>query len=138
MRFSEAIRLGAMLRPQGFGGLFVLNFMVGGGENVASCALGAAAEASGAKVPDVRSVMLFGSDADALVMVERRWPFLRASGEIECPLGCKPSLSHARIADLGGMVAHLNDRHSWTREEIADYVAAFDGDAVDTRELVTC
>lgn len=38
MKLSEAIRLGAMIRPQGFGALF-------DGDN--SCALGAAAEAAG-------------------------------------------------------------------------------------------
>lgn len=40
MKLSEAIRLGSMLRPQAFGGLFVAN---------GSCALGAAEEAAGGR-----------------------------------------------------------------------------------------
>lgn len=60
MQLSEAIRLGAMIRPQCFGRLFL---------NGRSCALGAAVEAAGVKLSDPQ-------DYDAL---RARWPILNVT-----------------------------------------------------------
>lgn len=99
MKLSEAIRLGAMLHPQCFGSMNRwrdggdLPSAVGDDEVIATCALGAA-EAAG--YPDTFSV---------------------SSSDMVCP-EC-PQWTNG----LEQVVAHLNDRHRWTRERIADWVA---------------
>lgn len=87
---SEAIRLGAMIRPQGFGSVYTYDVVTGA--RVGSCALGAALEAGWVHKP-----------------VQRRVP---------CPAA---SCEHT-IPELLCGVVHLNDRHRWSREQIADWV----------------
>lgn len=102
MRLSEAIRLGAMLKPQGFG-----DYWTRGGR--ATCAIGAACEASGISFADyLRSapVATFEQRHDA--NGDRR----------ECP-ACSVRRSQYSMTAL---VIHLNDDHHWTREQIADLV----------------
>lgn len=94
LKLSEAIRLGAMLRPQARGGYFVK-----GG----SCAIGAALEAIG-----MNSKCLDAGPALS------RWPLAR--NVVPCPQ-CLDS------GTAWSMAAHLNDHHQWTREQIADWVA---------------
>jgi len=95
MQLSEAIRLGAMLAPQCFQQAKVIDEF---GNVLATCALGAAEQA--------------GFDIDTLSEVEA------AEGvRTACP-ACE-----YWAWTLGGMVAHLNDDHVWTREAIADWVA---------------
>ncbi len=91
MRLSEAIRLGATLSPQGFGG--------GEGGPAARCALAAARDATG--VAD-----LYSLHREVLSL-----------GPHRC-LDCG-----AQRTSTWNMVIHLNDRHRWTRERIADWVA---------------
>ncbi len=93
MKLSEAIRLGSMLKPQGFGLFFDMDEL--------SCALTAARDAAG----------------------DRGWvekyPFLYKSMACLYPECGECGSSLAVIIAI-----HLNDRHRWTREQIADYVEA--------------
>lgn len=93
MKLSEAIRLGAMLRPQSFS-----SDLHDGG----SCALMAAAEASGI--------------SGGWMEIGERWPWTDELG-IECPVCGRESEAWEVIAVC------LNDEHKCTREAIADWVA---------------
>lgn len=95
MALSTAIRLGAMLKPQGFG-----QMRSGGG----SCAIAAACDAIGATHVRVTT------DADAL------FPELKLMAE--CPAG----EAKGATAALRSIVVYLNDSEHWTREQIADWV----------------
>lgn len=95
MKLSEAIRLGAMVSAQGFGGLST------GGR----CALGAAADAIG--IED------WVNGALDYWQLRQQWPVLNASA-------CCPECFDGEMAL--SVVWHLNDQHRWTRERIADWV----------------
>ena len=97
MTLSEAIRLGAMLKPQAFATLWDGR----GG----ACALGAAFDAIG-----------IGEDQSACDVPEpyRSWLGQRA----ECPVCPDEGGEYTRQETI----AHLNDMHRWTRERIADWV----------------
>jgi hypothetical protein len=92
MRLSEAIRLGALLKPQGFN-----DYWDGDGN---SCAIGAAADALG--VPMERLAALENQHKRVL--------------EQPCP-ACDRQIQYGEST-----VTHLNDDHRWTRERIADWV----------------
>ena len=95
LTLSTAIRLGSLLRPQGFGKYFL---------NKKSCALGAAFEAMGGQLIE------FGMhDGD----VRQQFPEL-ARGVRCC--WCR----NAIVVDMLKFVAHLNDDHKFSREAIAD------------------
>jgi hypothetical protein len=97
MRLSEAIRLGAIMKPQAFGMIF---------DGIGTCAIGAAKDAVGEL--DV-SPAWFG-----IAEVFERHPEWHY-GILRCPVsGC----SHIE----GVIAAHLNDYHRWTRERIADFI----------------
>jgi hypothetical protein len=97
MKLSEAIRLGAMMRPQAFRTL-----LTDGG----ACALGAALLAVGARPEEaVRSAL-------------NRWPWA-STVSADCPR-CGRSRTVFRV------ITHLNDRHRWTREQIAKWVAGIE------------
>lgn len=110
MKLSEAIRLGALLKPQGFGSR--------SGHSAAehTCAMGAACEAAGLETYLTYDAMLTA------------WPFLKAQRMCPCPDGqpydsavsCRQLFSgtHTTI----DLLWHLNDGHKWTREAIADWV----------------
>lgn len=99
MYLSEAIRLGAMMKPQGFDGT---------GERglPQTCAFGAALDATGQD------------------NVEEVWPWLE-SMRCRCPInGCSIE-SYYRDANgqwSRALIPHLNNCHQWTRERIADWV----------------
>lgn len=98
MRLSEAIRLGATMKPQSFGG--------GPHRNGGSCAIGAATDAIG--LPENAACR------------DYPMPWLRLFDElrrVECP-ACKTLLGDSMI----GPIPHLNDDHRWSRERIADFV----------------
>lgn len=109
LRLSEAIRLGAMLRPQGFGHLF---------SHGKSCALGAAKEAIGMKGKRGKSTAWkMGQTFD----FPAYWPWLRMA--VTHPVKeyqCGPDCRHA--SDAFWVVMHLNDHLRWSRERIADWV----------------
>lgn len=97
LRLSEAIRLGAILKPQAFGHYF---YQDGG-----SCALVAASEAMGVEY----------SKIDWNVIVKE------AGLPLECPeCGVRPK------HPAGVISLHLNDRHRWTRERIASFVESIE------------
>lgn len=95
MKLSDAIRLGAMLRPQVRGDYF----FAGG-----SCAMGAAAEACG---------IVSSRDPRLLAFEEKTRCDLAL---LLCPACGAPSRTGTNV------VIHLNDLHHWTREQIADWV----------------
>lgn len=100
MRLSEAIRLGAMNKPQGFG------WYDNGGT---TCAMGAAMDAAGCQNKVFESAML--------------WPVLVES-PASCPVCDLVVVGHALLFATGAIVVHLNDYHKWSREAIADFVAS--------------
>jgi hypothetical protein len=101
MRLSEAIRLGAMLKPQGYG------LLVGAD---GSCALGAAADACG-QLDEVRRTYGFSK---AYEFLNEAFPVLSATED--CP--GKPHL-RGRVTSI---IVYLNDHQRWTREAIADWI----------------
>src|SRR5262245_42676934 len=97
MRLSEAIRLGAMMRPQAFRTLLTDN---------GACALGAALLAVGARPEEaVRSAL-------------NRWPWA-STVSADCPR-C------GRSRTVFQVITHLNDCHGWTREQIATWVTGIE------------
>jgi hypothetical protein len=123
MRLSEAMRLGALLSPQGFGP----QAMVG----ESRCALGAALAAT-----QTASAGRHGVSTEAYALVNRRWPWLFVRG-VGCPVcedcpGWPPAI----------VIGHLNDQHRWTREQIAAWVETLETTASpqadgDSRPLAT-
>ncbi len=117
IRFSEAIRLGAMMGPQLFGQELSME------DPTASCAFGGAILAAGVEIkpPTVEyGAGLAGRSA-------------KASGSVTLPDEWKPFCLSVQSCpaehswnwkDQGiHIVAHLNDYHHWSREQIADWVA---------------
>lgn len=130
MRLHEAMRAGAMLRPQGFGQLYVRpplfrRFLAAIGlgpvitqEDNGSCALGAAIEAAGVQFePATGECQLLtrrGPAAPYAAIVSMEWYLVLRSVD-PCPV-CGES---KRISEL---IPHINDAHRWTRTEIADWL----------------
>lgn len=126
VKLSEAMRLGSLLSVQGFG--------MRGMHGAQRCALGAALEA------------VCGSDAqgwgwiEAYDAVKDRWRWVYDQ-RTPCPV-CGEGRVTVLGTDLGRAwtatirtIAHLNDFHHWTRDEIADWVATVEP-VVDTPEVV--
>lgn len=103
MKLSEAIRLGAMMREQGFFSLF------DGGR---SCALGAAMEAFGIDcgADSLKAARLLTHFYDTLTILTHR---------VTLPCCCNPNVREARVSTV---IQHMNDSHKLTREQIADWV----------------
>jgi hypothetical protein len=133
VKLSEAIRLGAMIRPQAF----TVLFQRAGG----SCALGAAVEASSICTRE-RFIVTEGSESTVDVLVAYleirralmvRFPVLKALASCpvtgECPVECQ----YYSFGKVRAIIEHLNDDHRWTREQIADWIetveAAVEADA---------
>ncbi len=98
MKLSEAMRLGAMIRPQAFGG-----YMVRKGAEYHSCVLGAAIEAANSGLA--------------------AWPWLKSW---KYHPFCPACAGGDQSGDAYSIIVHLNDRHRWTRERIADWVATIE------------
>src|SRR5258708_7342925 len=94
MTIAEAIRLGAMLKPQAFGW---------SGGPMTSCAMAAA--------------------SDAGYVSEKPGDLDNPIGQIvQCPV-CQSSLTTSIYCRaLYATIVHLNDFHCWTREAIADWL----------------
>lgn len=124
MKLSEAISLGATLRPQYFGatrgkvragflGLFKVD---------ATCAWGAAFEAANCRFEMIQDdnslstrVLHPAGSLVNTVMVPASWgPVIRHS--CACP-DCG-----AGYGTVSHLITHLNDHHRWTRERIAGFV----------------
>src|SRR5687767_14918938 len=100
--FSDAIRYGATLRPQGEGGTSA-QAAVG-----RSCAILAGAEA-------MTGTLWIDGDYQ---LVKRAFPYLL--NPAECPQHCQDGISYKpKLLDV---LYHLNDEHKWTREAIADWL----------------
>lgn len=97
MKMSEAIRLGAMLKPQAFGTAF---------NGIGTCANGAARDAIG-RLRTWHHIGVLFPVAD--------------EPSPDCPL--MSELCNGFPLTIAGLIAHLNDCHRWTREQIADFVA---------------
>jgi len=104
MHLSEAIRLGALLKPQAFHG--PSDSLIG---EVATCALAAAAEAVG------------DPDLNLWRDWRTRWPTSLVIHRVVCP-DCGSNGTAYESGSLVAVIAHLNDEHRWTRGRIADWV----------------
>ena len=119
IRLSEAIRLGAMMAPQGFGDL------ISGLFRRKTCAIGAALSA----VPcDViikrRAYPSFGFRGEhvAGTVEEVQTPELW-NDVFRCRVQCPDCKDFEIFGPAHRIIAiHLNDKHRWTREQIADWV----------------
>lgn len=98
MKLSEAIRLGAMLKPQGFG---IYSKRLG-----TACALDAAS--------------LAVSHGDEWMASRSLDSFHNADVPL-CPV-----CGNYASGKLLGTIVHFNDTHRWTRERIADWVATIE------------
>lgn len=126
MRLSEAIRLGAMMKPQAFGvergrvrrpglrGLFQPRIET-------TCALAAALDAVGPlptkEIPAAQATALRGhvSPGKTLATVfPEEWALVNLG--VSCP-AC-----NGFPVPVFNLISHLNDTHRWTREQIADWV----------------
>ncbi len=113
MTLSEAIRLGATLKPQTHG-----HFHTPAGRR--TCALGAAIEALGLKAtpsPNGTASNRVTGELQECSM-SYRWPeewWAIVNILVPCPV-----CSDVRYLLL--MIPHLNDEHRWTREQIAEFV----------------
>lgn len=105
MKLSEAIRLGAMLKPQG------RELYIDAGK---TCAVGAALDAIGV----LDWFLAQGGDpTDWFPELSRD---INRPPNSRCPIsGCDDSDARFNIAST---IFHLNDDHRWTREQIADWV----------------
>jgi hypothetical protein len=101
MKLSEAIRLGALLKPQG---------IATPSGSSKSCALLAACEAVGQLM------------TSAVLATE--WPEMYGRA-VSCPV-CDAHHSYL----TGCIGCCLNDKHRWTREQIADWVQTIEEQAV--------
>lgn len=120
MKLSEAIRLGAMMKPQCFNGMT-------NPDQTESCAVGAAYDAIG----------LLGRLRPGLDRVNIKELVAEAAPHwipiIDAPSAC-PACGY-------GMkwlaIAHINDKHRWTRERIADWVETIENAqvALEPQEL---
>ena len=101
MKLSEAIRLGSMMKPQCFGLMH---------DDGATCAFGAALDAIGKLHECYSEEPQEWHDTGAFIA--------------ECPQ-CHDTM---RYVDQykANTLAHLNDTHRWTREQIADWVSTIE------------
>lgn len=115
MKLSDAILLGSTMKAQGFWALF---------EDDRTCAMGAAYDAIGI----LDDVLESRNYTERMAVVAPHFPLIASSNQnYECPSkGCEL----ARIS-VGGLAAHLNDLHKWTRERIAAWVATVEPQDTD-------
>lgn len=99
LKLSEAMRLGAMMKPQGHGDLVA--------EPGGTCAIGAALDACGVAL-----------SAASLVDAYDRWELTNRP--------CKHPVHGGEHWDVLNVIVDLNDLHRWTREEIADWIATIE------------
>jgi len=109
LKLSEAIRLGSMVHPQYFGAMFRFNYRGPAGEPrrdiVGSCALGAAAVASG-----------MDNTLGAFPYLDEK--VKRPPNGVTFP----PKSSPYECSTLCQCIVYLNDGCHWSRERIADWV----------------
>jgi hypothetical protein len=145
MKLSEAIRLGAMMRPQSFSGLYeehsrgILGLTT---QRETSCAIGAAYEAAGvtpvtetAKKGDVlggfRGQISIAQGGETLIVYPDPW-YAFTQTVRACPVCSKED-----ALTISRMIPHLNDHHRWTRERIADWVETIERERQQADEAAT-
>ena len=115
MKLSEAMKLGAMLRPQ-------VKHIRHGLDG--TCALGAIEDA----INDMAAILSTPYSyelPEGYTTAEDEFPFLSEEA-IHPVLGYK--------GEVNGIIADLNNHHGWTRERIADWVATIEpAEEVDTK-----
>jgi hypothetical protein len=126
MRLSEAIRLGAMTSPQGFG-VDSVNL----DRDAPKCAWGAAIEAAG--LPSQRAaggVSLRGEPPIGLVVtIPDEW--LRIANQwTHCP-ECNTFRGYVAY-----LIPHLNDEHRWTREQIAAWIETLEAKEAEAEAVM--
>lgn len=114
MKLSEAIRLGAMLKPQAYGYI-----LTPGGDM--TCAWGSAYEAIGMRIRAGQ----YGRSSKA----PAEWRKF-ASIVMVGPEGGKPR-------SIGSIIERLNDSGKWTRERIADWVESIENAQVTPEPALT-
>ena len=102
MKLSEAILLGSTLSEQFF-------FGAHSSDGKARCALAAAADACGI----------------GLSSLYDHFPWVQRNREMLCPQ-CRPELRHLERLTAFSVIVHLNDKHRWSREKIAEWVATIE------------
>ena len=107
MKLSDAMRLGSKLNPQGITYLKMMD---------KTCALGAALDGIEAE---------FNNDSGYLI-AEKQWPELL--NDLCCPVCNVLDPNRSKLRDV---IYHLNDKHMWTREQIADWI-----DSLTVKEIV--
>lgn len=118
MKLSEAIRLGAMMKPQAFGKLRRVVYFYKGQprQEIRTCALGAALDACGLlTVEDPQSVP-FGD-------LFERHPEITTTLMQYCR---NPMIESDRTGSVHEVIVYLNDNCRWTREQIADWIACIE------------
>ena len=114
MRLSEAIRLGATMKPKE--SIFMIS-------DRGTCAYGAALDAIG--------FTRFEITVRGMSHIVETWQATLAAMEATpCP-AC-----NARAGGIG-IVPHLNDAHNWSREQIADFVELHELQAMTLDPIVT-
>ncbi len=139
MRLSEAIRLGAMLRPQNYGNLYVDRPRGILGLTTAresSCAIGAAYEAAG-----VRPTITIAEKGEVLGGFRGEMRFARGGEQVTTyqdpwyafsqTVHACPACDKQDALELHRLIPHLNDEHKWTRERIADFVETLESQPAD-------
>lgn len=115
MKLSDAIEVGAQLRPQAFGSYFTGTSRA----DACSCALGAAYEATFPDRPLAHDALV--NDFDRTLAVT--FPILKAEEKLFCPECAGASSFNDNLCNV---LIHLNDEHRWPRERIAGYVRGFE------------
>lgn len=131
MKLSEAIMLGAMLRPQCRQAMFKND-----DGRIGSCALGAAYEATFNEVPPVGSEL----EETPIHRLMEQYPivtFMVPSTDFPNNIrmvtaGGQP----VTLIELGMQVIVMNDTRKWTRQQIAEWVA-FIEDAQEAATAIT-
>jgi len=113
MKLSEAIRLGAKLRPQCKSSFFSFESTPKGVSCKGSCALGAAYEGYYGTRGD-------GSPETISDSLSKRFPVLHRVVDEQLVPDCIKREHGLHL--VNNVIASLNDYKGWTREQIADWV----------------
>lgn len=103
MKLSEAIRLGATMKPQ---------IRMAYHSTRGTCAIGSALDACGELQP------VSAPNSNYIPVIQRLWGWAYKSST-PCP---KCAMGVSGSYTVIGVAVHLNDSHMWTREQIADFV----------------
>ena len=117
---SDAIRQGCKRGPQVYGQWYDGN----GG----SCVMGAAAYGAGIPYNEL-------TQWPDLVAFMRQYPYLHTPSN--CPVDSCDSFYHVQNkSTLLEVLIHLNDRHLWSRETIADWLTPIANKQTEEKQLI--